>query len=61
MGMSGIAWQQFYLLRPTRASYIIGAQYKGVIAFIDPQRNTARSTAFAATHRLDEVKDAKAL
>jgi hypothetical protein len=59
--MPGVIFLKFCLLRLTQASYIIGAQDKGMAAFIDLQRNTTRSAAFAGTHRLDEVNDAKAL
>ncbi len=59
--MSGVICWQFCLLRLMQASYIIGAHDKGMVAFINPQRDSGRSIVFTATHRLGEVKDAKAL
>jgi hypothetical protein len=56
-----VIFPQFCLLRPAQASYIIGTQYKGMVAVIDPQRGSGRSIVFTATHRFAEVKDAKAL
>jgi len=59
--MPGVIFLKFCLLRLTQASYIIGAYDKGMVAFIDLQRDSGRSIVFTATHRLAEVKDAKAL
>jgi hypothetical protein len=47
-GMSVESCLQFCLLRPAQASYIIRAQDKSMVAFIDPQRDSGRSLVFAA-------------
>ena len=60
VGMSDVFWQQ--PISVPGASFVYNwSAGNGMIAFIDPQCGSGRSIVSTATHRLAEVKDAKAL